>query len=114
MTFEILERLLAYAAEIRSPQMHERVALERIELQIDFQPSLIGGELRHEVGLVSNAKPVGVNHDVPDRAAAHRVEHSKKVRMQGRLSAGELHEVGLSLTCDEGIEHALDSCQRQV
>ncbi len=114
VALEVLQRLLPHAPQVGAAQVHQGVALERIELQVDFEPALLLGEAGGEVRLLRDAQAVGVDHHVADRARAHRVEHGEEVGMQRRLAAGELHQVGLAFARDQRIDHALDHRQRQV
>src|SRR6201985_2736499 len=102
MPFESLKRLLANPAQISAAQIDQRVALKRIELQIDLQPATIFRELRDEIRLARNPKAVGVDHDMADRAGAHGIQDREEVRMQRWLTAGNLHQIGLALACDQG------------
>ncbi len=112
--FEIFQRLAAHPPQVRAAQVHQRVALERIELQIDFEPALALGQLRDEIRLLRDAQAVGIDHHVADRAAARLVEDREELRMQGRLAAGNLHQVGLALARDQRVEHARHRRDRQV
>ncbi len=99
------QRLLADLAQIRAAQVDQRIALQRIELEIDLQPALVLGEPRHEILLASDAQAIGVDHDMADRAGAHRVQDREEVRMQRRLAAGDLHEVRLAFAGDQRVQH---------
>ncbi|GMO61228.1 hypothetical protein BwSG20_16410 [Bradyrhizobium ottawaense] len=109
---EIFQRLLADFSQIRAAQVDQRVALQRIELEIDLQPAPVLGEPRHEILFAGDAQAVGVDHDVPDRAGAHRVQDREEIRMQRRFAAGDLHEIGLALACDQRVQHLLDCRER--
>jgi hypothetical protein len=114
VTLEVLQRLLPYAAQIRAAQLHEGIALQRVELQVDLEPALVLGEPRGEIRLLRDADAIGVDHHVAHRPRAHRVEHGEELGMQGRLAARELHQVGLALAGDQRVHHAFDRRQRQV
>src|SRR5258708_6819684 len=72
------------------------------------------GKLRHEIRLARDAQTIGVDHHVTDRARARLIENAEKIRMQGRLAAGELHQIGLAFACDQRVEHARNRRKRQV
>src|SRR5260370_1239510 len=44
----------------------------------------------------------------------YRIENGKEIRMQGRLAARQLHQVGLAFARDQRIEHPLDGGERQL
>ena len=46
--------------------------------------------------------------------ALHGVEDGEEIRVDGRLAAGELDEIGLALACDQCVQHALDLGERPV
>ena len=108
MALEILQRLLAHAPQVGAAQFHQGFALERVELQVDFEAALVLGEPRDEIGLLRDPQAIGVDHHVLDRPRAHDVEHVEEVGMQRRLAAGKLHQVGLALACHQRIDHAFD------
>ncbi len=114
MPLEVLKRGAADAAQIRAAQVHQRLALERIELQIDLEPALALGQPRDEIRLARDAQPVGVDHHVADRPRPHRIEDGEQIGMQRRLAAGDLHQVGLAFAGDQGIEHPLDGRERKL
>ena len=111
--FEIFQGLLPDPAQVGAAQIDQRVALQRIELQIDFKSALVLCQPRHEIRLARDAQAVGVDHDMADRAGANRVEDREKLRMQGRLAAGYLHQIGLAFAGHQRVQHFLDRCQRQ-
>ncbi len=43
-----------------------------------------------------------------NRTLLGRIEDFEELRMQGRFATGNLHDIGLALVGDHGIEHALD------
>ena len=54
--FEVLQRLLADAAQIGAANVRETGARQRVELQIDLEPTLGLRELRNEVRLARDAQ----------------------------------------------------------
>src|SRR5690349_25017653 len=48
-----------------------------------------------------------------DRARAHSVKNFEEIRMERRLAAGDLDEVGLAFAFDQGVEHLLDLRKRR-
>ena len=111
---QILQRFAAHAAQVGAAQVHQGVAPERIELEIDFEPALALGELRDEIGLLRDADAVGVDHGVADRPPPHRIEDGEELGMQGRLAARQLHQVRLAFARHQRVEHPLDRRERQV
>ena len=112
--FKVLKRFRAHAAQIGAAQMHERIALGRVELGIDLQAALVDGKLVDEIRFACDAQTVGVDHDVADRPAADRVKDGEEIGMQGRFAPGQLHQIRLALARHQGVEHAFDRCERQV
>src|SRR4051812_9798742 len=87
MPLEILQRLLAYFSQIGAAEIDQRLAFERVELQIDLEAALVFREPRHEIRLARDSKPVGVDHDMANRAGAYRGENCEEIRVQRRLAA---------------------------
>ena len=110
---EILQRLLADLSQIRAAQIDQRVAFERVELEIDLEPALVLGEPRHELLFAGDTQAVGVDHDMADRAGAHRIEDREEVGMQRWLAAGDLHQVRLAFARDQRVQHSFDLGQRR-
>src|SRR5437868_1020350 len=46
--------------------------------------------------------------------SARLIEDREEVRMQGRFTAGDLHQVRFALARDQGIEHARDRVEAEV
>ena len=106
---EFFEGLGADAAEVGAAELHERVALERVELEVELELRHVGGEALGEAVFLRDADAVGVDHQVLDGAALGGVEDGEEVGVDGRLAAGDLHDVGLDFVADDGVEHALRS-----
>src|SRR5262249_47377692 len=83
-------------------------------LEIDFEPALMLSEAGDEIGLTRDSQAVGVDHHVPHRPRADEVEHLEELRMQRRLAAGNLHDVGVSLAPDQGVYPPLDGREREM
>ncbi len=81
VAFEIFQRLLADLAQIRAAQIDQRVALQRIELQVDLEAAFVLGQPRHEVRLARDPQAVGVDHDVADRAGAGGFQNGEEIRV---------------------------------
>ena len=113
LLFEIFQRLLPDPAQIRAAQMDQRLAFERIELQVHFQTAFVFRQPRHEVRLARDPQAVGVDHDMTYRPRPHRIEDRKEIRMQGRLATGNLHQIGLAFACHQRVEHFLDGAERR-
>ena len=98
----------AHAPQVGAAQIHQRVALERIELQIDFEPALALGQPRDEIRLRAMRMPLVLIITWRIGRAPHRVEDGEELRMQRRLAARDLHQVGLAFARHQRVEHALD------
>src|SRR5205085_8652495 len=68
----------------------------------------IARELLDERAILRNADAIGVDHHMTNRPLLHGVENVEESRMNGRLTARQLDEVGLAFAGDENIEHPLD------
>ena len=112
MRVEALERALADVGEARAAQVLMHLVAQRIELQVDLEAGLVCRQPRGEVRFLRDAQAVRVDHQVPDRPLLRRVEDREEIRMQRRLAAGNLHDVGLAFVGDDRVEHALD--RRQI
>ena len=111
---QAFKRLVAHAPQVRAAQVHQGVAPERIELEIDFEPALALGEALDEIGFLRDPDAVGVDHGVADRPPPHRIENGEEIRMQGRLAARQLHQVRLAFARHQHVEHTLNSREGQV
>ena len=58
--------------------------------------------------ILGDADAVGIDHDVLDRPPARRGDDVEDLRMDGRLAARDLHQVGLAFARHQGVQHALD------
>ena len=105
---EIGERVLAHAAQIGAAQILQRRALARIELQIDLEAGLQLGERCDEILVARDADAVGVQHDVADRLRLGELQDVEDLRMDGRLAAADLHEIGQALALDQRLQHGVD------
>jgi hypothetical protein len=83
-------------------------------LQIDLEARHVFGEPRGEIGLGRDADAVGVQHKVADIAALCGGDDREQLRVQGRLAAADLQQIGLAFAADQRVEHALDYGERQL
>jgi hypothetical protein len=97
------QHLFANAAQVRAAQLDQRVSLERIELQIQLEAGHISGETFGKSSVFGDASAVGVHHQMLDGALLSHVEHSKEVRVQRRLAAGDLYYIGMALAAHHGV-----------
>jgi hypothetical protein len=72
------------------------------------------GELGGEVWLLGDPQAIGVDHHMADWLGAGERQDFEELRVQRRLAAGELNEVGLTLAGDDRIEHFVDRRQGQM
>jgi hypothetical protein len=105
---------LTHAAQIGAAQLAQRPFLEGIELQVKLEARHVLGEAAGEFGVGSDARAVGIDHQVADGAGAGEVQDAEEVGMQGGFAAGDLHHVGMALIADHGVEHPLDGSQVAV
>src|ERR1035441_9094230 len=61
---QFFERVFADAAEVGAPELHQRFALEGIELEIDFEVFFVVSQALHEVFFLRDADTVRVHHQV--------------------------------------------------
>ena len=111
---ERLECLLADAPEIGAADVHQRRAVETVELQVDFEPCLARRQRIDEVRVLGDAQPVGVDHQVPDRPVLRHVDDGKDVGMDRRLAARQLQQVRLAFAFNERVHHCGDGFERQM
>jgi hypothetical protein len=111
---ELLKGFFANGAEIGAPQIEQGFAFEGIKLQINFGVGSFGGDAFGEVGLLGDFQAVGIDHDVTNRAGLREFEDLKKVGMNRRFAAGNLHDVGMSFVANDGIEHFFDERERAM
>ena len=111
---EALERLLADAPQIGAAQIHQRVALERVELEVQLEVRHVARQPHRELLVLRDPDAVRVDHQVPDRPRLCAIEHLEELRMDRRLAAGNLHDVGMALVAHDGVEHPLDVIERPV
>ena len=78
VSFQILQRLLTYFAQVRTAKIDQRIALKRIELQIDFKAAFVLRQPGHEIGLARDPQAVGIDHHMADRAGANPSRIAKK------------------------------------
>ena len=83
-------------------------------MQIDLEARHAVGEPRGEIGLGRDADAVGVQHKVADIAALCGGDDREQLRVQGRLAAADLQQIGLAFAGDQRVEHALDYSERQL
>ena len=76
------------AGELRAAQVHQGFVVQRIELQVDFEPRRVSGQPGDEIRLLCDPQAIGVDHHVADRAALHRVEHFPELRVDRGFAAG--------------------------
>ena len=112
--FKGFQRLPADAGEVGAAQVLVDGGPQRIELQIDLEARLEGRQPLHEIRLLGDADAVGVEHDVADGPPLGRRDDLDDLRVDGRLAARELQEVGLAFAGDQRIHHALDLGQRAM
>src|SRR5579863_6687980 len=111
---EPLQSFLADAAQVRAAQLHQGVALERVELQIDFEMRHEGGKALGELLVLRDANAVGVYHQVADGPFLAHLEDAEKIGMQRGLAAGDLDYIGLFLVADDAVKHGFDLGQAAI
>src|ERR1700738_3926862 len=96
-TFSRLARAIACVRRRSVPRIVCSAArLSASELQIDLEARHVFGEPRGEIGLGSDADAVGVQHKVADIAALCGGDDREQLRVQGRLAAADLQQIGLA------------------
>ena len=88
--------------------MHQGLALEGIELEIDFEIIFVVGEAFDEIFFFGDADAVGVDHQMLDWAALGQFHNLEKIWVDGGLSTGELDYVGVTFVADDGVQHFFD------
>ena len=111
---EAFEGAAADVAQVFAAQLSERVASERVELQVDLEAGHVGGEALGEVCVLAMRMPLvlTIRCLIGRRLAASRI--SKKCGVDGGLAAGDLDDVGLAFVADDAVEHELDLLERAV
>ena len=112
--FKSFQRFAANPGEVRTAQCLECFGPQRIELQIDLEARLEGRQGLHEIRLLGDPHAVGVEHHMADRPALGRGDDLENLRMDRRLAAGELQQIGLAFAGDQRIHHPLDFGQWPV
>jgi hypothetical protein len=91
----------------------KRRAAERIELQVQLETRKVVFEPPREVRLLRDPHPVRVHHQVLDRPLLGGVEDLPELRVDRRLAAGDLDDVGLAFVADYAVHHELDLLERR-
>ena len=112
--FQRIERPLPDPPQIGAADRLQRLAAQRVELQIHLESTLHLGERGDELRILRDADPVCVQHHMPDRPGACSADDVKDPRVQRRLAAGDLQQVRLAFALDQQIEHALDLGERAL
>ena len=88
------------------------LGFEAVELKIQRRTRF--GQLVKEAVVACNALAVGIDHHERDAARLGRAHELQDLRMDGRLTSGELHHLGTALGAHEVIENLLDLLERQI
>ena len=83
-----------------------RSLVKAVELEVDMRPK--PSDPSEELVVASDTDPVRVHHHVRDPLALRQCDEVEKLRVQRRLASGELHDLRVALSRDEGIEHRID------
>ena len=75
--------------------MQLRFAFEAVELQIDLQPGFPLGQGRDEIRVGCDPQPIGIEHQMADRAGLRGIDHGEDIGVQRRLAARNLQRVRL-------------------
>src|ERR1700687_4910324 len=86
MAIQVFKGALAGLAQVRSPQFHQRLALERIKLQVHF--AVWNGVVQafHKVFVLRDTYPIGVYHQMPDGLLSRIFQNGEEVRVESRLA----------------------------
>ena len=87
MPVQPLEGIQANSAKVGSAKLHQRLAFERIELQIDFEIFLVLSKSCRKIFLLRDSHSVGVDHQMADGSCLRHLNDGEKVRMHGWLAA---------------------------
>ena len=85
-----VERALADPPQIGAADRLQRLAAQRVELQIHLESTLHLGERGDELRILRDADPVCVQHHMPDRPGACSADDVKDLRVECRFAAGDL------------------------
>jgi hypothetical protein len=100
--------LFADAAEVGPAELHQGIAFEGIELQVDFEVFLHLRKALYEIFFLGNADAIGVDHQVPDRASLGHLHDLEKVWVNGELATGELDYVGMTFVAHYRVQYLFD------
>ena len=75
------------AAKVGAAKLHQRLAFERIKLQIDFEIFLVLSKSCHKIFFLRDPHAVRVYHQMANRSCLCHLNDGEKVRMYGRLAA---------------------------
>ena len=99
---------MADAAEVGAAELHQRFALEGIELEIDFEIFFVFGQTLDEIFVFGDADAVRIHHQMADGAGLGHFHNLEKIWMDRGLAAGELDNVGMAFVADDCVEHFFD------
>ena len=88
------------------------LAGEAVELEVDRRLDL--GQLRQKRIVVSDPLAVRIEHHVADVLGLCRAEHRHDLRVDSRLTTGELDDFGMALRADEAVQDVLDLLERET
>src|SRR5579864_1518689 len=112
IAIQFFESVVADAAKIGAAEFHQGIALERIELQIDFEIFFVIRQALYEILFLCDADSVGVQHEMPDGTSLSHLHNLKKIRVHRGLSTGELDYIGMAFVADDCVQHFFDLLER--
>jgi len=105
------KRVLPHFGEIGAAQGFQRLGIETVELQVNFQTDPAFFQFGDKARIRSDAHAVGVDHEMTNGALPCHVDDPDDFRMQGRLAAGQLQEIRFTFARDQCIHHPANGCQ---
>ncbi len=108
---QLLERIHPNAPQIGAPQLQQWLAFKGVELQIDLEVFRHIRQPLHELFILRDANPIGVDHQMPDGPGLRHFHNLEKLRVHRRLASGNLYHVGMALIAHHCVEHLLNQSQ---
>src|SRR6185503_6609949 len=91
--------------KVLATQTFQRLRLEGVELQVDFEVGTIGSQPRGKFPVLRNTDTIGIYHQVTDGLFTRYVQNGKEVRMQGGFPAADLHYIRPPFIGNDDIQH---------
>ena len=76
-------------------------------MQIDFKVALEGAQAAYKIFVTSDAHAIRIYHQRFDALLFRHCQDIQNLRVNGWLTSAELHDIGVPLVLDNGVEHSL-------